>query len=450
MALGRSLPAGPPSPPARPSRRRVLRQGSGAALGLAAGGALTACGAGAGDGVGADGRVTIELWHGQTDVGRAAIEGLVKAFNSSHPTIRVNPGGGVLSDSMLQKVTAALASGSYPDIAYIFGSDLAGIARSPRVVDLTGMTRTLPTPWSDYWAPARDAVTINGRVRAAPALLDSLAVVCNKKLFRAAGLPLPQAGWTWAEFQDTAAKLTDAGRGVFGTGWPGVGDEDTVWRLWPMIWDLGGDVVAPNGKGIGFADTGVRALETVQGLAEAKSVYIDPKPGTEQMYQVFNSGRMGMVVTGPWGLPDIITAKIDYVVVPLPSYSRKPITISGPDTWTVFDNGDARVKAARTFVSWLMQPAQDVRWDVQAGSLPLSRSTEKLPAWRAQEADTVGMPVFTKSLETARVRPAHPAYAQISESLGQAIVSVLLGRSTPAKALRRCADEANAALLIPR
>ncbi|WP_327287863.1 ABC transporter substrate-binding protein [Streptomyces sp. NBC_01198] len=439
MAVGRSLPA-------RPSRRCVLRRGSGAALGAA----LAGCGADTGDGVGADGLVTIELWHGQTDVGRAAIEGLVKAFNRTHPRIRVRPGAGVLADSMLQKVTAALASGSYPDIAYIFGSDLAGIARSPRVVDLTDTVTALPVPWHDYWTPAREAVTVNGRVRAAPALLDSLAVVCNKRLFSAAGLPLPQPGWTWAEFQDTAAKLTDAGRGSFGTGWPGAGDEDTVWRLWPMIWDLGGDVVAPDGKGIGFADAGVRALETVQALARAKSVYIDPKSGSEQMYQVFNSGRMGMVATGPWGLPDMITAKIDYHVVPLPSYSGKPLTISGPDTWTVFDNGGARAKAARAFVSWLTQPAQDVRWDIEAGSLPLSRSTEKLPAWRAQETGIEGMPVFTRALETARVRPAHPAYPAISESLGQAIVSVLLGRSTPAQALRRCADEADAALLIPR
>ncbi|WP_405591752.1 ABC transporter substrate-binding protein [Streptomyces sp. NBC_01190] len=450
MALGRSLPVGPPSPAARVSRRGVLRRCSGVALAAVAGAAPAGCGAGTGDGVGADGRVTIELWHGQTDVGRAAIERLVKVFNSTHPKIRVSPGAGVLADSMLQKVTAALASGSYPDIAYVFGSDLAGIARSPRVVDLTGTVGELPVPWRDYWTPAREAVTVNGRVRAAPALLDSLAVVCNEKLFGAAGLPLPRAGWTWDEFVATAARLTDAGRGVFGTGWPGVGDEDTVWRLWPMVWDLGGEVIAADGKGVGFAEVGPRALETVAALARAGSVYIDPKPGTEQMYQVFNSGRMGMVVTGPWGLPDIITAKIDYHVVPLPSYSGRPLTISGPDTWTVFDNGSARVKAARTFVSWLMAPAQDVRWDVEAGSLPLSRATEKLPAWRARESGTPGMPVFTESLETARVRPAHPAYPQISAALGQAIVSVLLGRSTPAKAMRRCAEEANAALLIPR
>ncbi|MDQ1040732.1 multiple sugar transport system substrate-binding protein [Streptomyces sp. V3I8] len=426
----------------------MLRRGAAVAGGAAAA-AVSAC-AGPGDGVDADGRVRIEVWHGQTDTGRAAMEDLTAVFNRTHPRIRVDLGGGVLADAMLQKITAALASGSFPDIAYVFGSDLASVARSPSVVDLTSTFHSGPVPWKDFWAPARDAVTLNGRVRAAPALIDSLAVVCNKKLFRDAGLPLPRPGWSWDDFTRTAAALTDRRHGVFGTGWPGVGDEDTVWRLWPMIWDLGGDVVTPDGRRVGFEDTGLRALRTVEALVRTRSVYVDAKTGSEQMYRLFLSGRMGMAVTGPWQLPDIRQAKVDYHVVPLPSYSGRPITISGPDTWTVFDNGAARVEAARTFVTWLSRPAQDVRWDIQAGSLPMSRSTQALPRWQEQEDSVPGLHVFTKTLESARVRPVHPAYPQISQSLGQAITAVLLGRSSPAEALRDCVEEAGAALLIPR
>lgn len=155
-----------------------------------------------------------------------------------------------------------------------------------------------------------------------------------------------------------------------------------MWRLWPMIWDLGGDVVAADGKHIGFADQGVRALETLAGLSRDKSVYVDPKPGGEQMYQVFMAYRMAMVGTGPWQLPDIIGAGVDYDVVPLPTYSGRPVTISGPDTWTVFDNGSARSRAAVEFVRWMMRPAQDARWDLSAGSLPLSSATAARPEWR--------------------------------------------------------------------
>jgi multiple sugar transport system substrate-binding protein len=420
------------------NRRDVLR----GALALSAGATLAGCGT---DSATTGGPVTINFWHGQNDSAAPVVEDLVADFERSHPDIHVDMSGGVLSDAMLQKVLAALAAGSYPDVAYIFGSDLANIARSPKVVDMSDAVAG-----TDYWPPVLEAVTVNGKVRAAPALVDSLAVVCNKTLFDNAGLDLPREGWRWKDFVATAKALTDEDAGTFGTGWPGAGDEDTVWRLWPLVWDAGGDVVAADGHGIGFADAGVRALEVVRDLARDKSVYIDPKSGSEQMYQVYNSGRMGMVVTGPWQLGDIAEAGIDYEVVPLPTFSGHEVTISGPDTWTLFDNGQARVEAARTFVQWLIAPEQDVRWALGVGSLPLSRESERSPEWTRYAAETPGLTVFATTLESARVRPVHPAYPDISQALAQAITAVLLGRSTPEDAMRTCADEADAALRIPR
>jgi multiple sugar transport system substrate-binding protein len=161
----------------QPTRRGVLRTGAGLAVAATAGLTTSGCAADEDDGVGADGTVTIEMWHGQTDTGKKVLESLAGSFMSSHPRIRVELGGGVLADAMLQKVTAALAAGSYPDIAYVFGSDLAGVAHSPQVVDLTDTVEDSPTPWKNYWASARQAVTVGGQVRATPAVLDSLGVV---------------------------------------------------------------------------------------------------------------------------------------------------------------------------------------------------------------------------------------------------------------------------------
>ncbi|GAA3120622.1 ABC transporter substrate-binding protein [Kribbella aluminosa] len=423
------------------SRRDVLR----AAAAAAAAGTLAACGKNDGQGAGADGVVTLDLWHGQVDLGKAAIDSLIAAFNQSHPKIKVvGGGGGVTADSMLQKVTAGLAAGSYPDIAYIFGSDLASLTKSPKVADLTGQLKI-----DDYWPAAKDAVSVKGKVRAAPALLDSLCVVYNKLLFKAAGVAPPKDGWTWDDFVATAKQLTNPAKGVFGTGWPGVGDEDTVWRIWPMIWDLGGDVVSGDGKKVGFDAVGEQALGTLDRLRTDKSLYVDPKPGSEQLYQVFLGGRMGMVATGPWQLPALKDAGIDYGVVPLPTYSGKPVTISGPDTWTIFDNGKAKVKAATEFVSWLAEPAQDIQWDIKGGSLPITKATADLPAWKKHSAETNGLEVFVKVLDTAKVRPTITTYPKISEQVGQAIAAVLLGKQSPADALKQAVDQCNQLLAVP-
>ncbi|MGH9060232.1 MAG: ABC transporter substrate-binding protein, partial [Acidimicrobiales bacterium] len=70
--------------------RRGFLQGAGAlALGTARAGCAPAARAG--------GPVTIELWHGQSDIGRKVIEELVADIERTHPGIRVNPGGGVLA-----------------------------------------------------------------------------------------------------------------------------------------------------------------------------------------------------------------------------------------------------------------------------------------------------------------------------------------------------------------
>src|SRR5919199_3214444 len=282
---------------------------------------VAGCGGSDSSGGSSGGVVTIHFWHGQTDPADKVIDGMVAAFNKSHPKIKVvTDGGGGVADQMVQKVTTALAGGQYPDIAYIFGSDVSNLARSPKVVDLTDVVKRPGVNFGDFWPGARSVVTVNGRIRAIPALVDDLAVVYNKKLFKEAGISEPNPDWTWNDFRAIAKKLTDPGKGVFGTGWPGVGDEDCVWRLWPLVWQQGGDILSPDGKQVGFSGaSGLNSLSLIYQMASVdKSIYVDTTPGSEKMMRVFNSGRMGMMPTGPWALTDF--SDVDYGIVRLPSF----------------------------------------------------------------------------------------------------------------------------------
>jgi len=68
------------------------------------------------------GKVTIQFWHAQTDIAATVMQNLVARFNATHPNIVVQASsGGVTTGDLLPKVTVAMAAGTYPDIAYIYG-----------------------------------------------------------------------------------------------------------------------------------------------------------------------------------------------------------------------------------------------------------------------------------------------------------------------------------------
>lgn len=428
---------------ARVSARRVLLPLC--AVALVATGA-TGCGSGGGD-TDSQGRVKVVFWHGQTDIARTTLEKLVADFNRTHPKIHVETNAGAATaDTMLPKVTTALASGKYPDVCYLFGSDLADIAHSKRVDDLTDAVKS--ANWEDFWPAERAAATVKGRVRGIPSESDNLAVVYNKALLARAGLPAPQPNWTWDDFRRYAKKLTDPGAGVYGTSWPGIGDEDTTWRLWPMLWQEGGEIVTADQHRSAFdSPAGVRALSLVKDMAVTdKSVYIDTSSGSLKMNRLFNDGKMGLFVTGPWSLPDIRTAKIDYAVAPLPGVNGSNVTISGSDNWVVLDHGSRRRRAAEQFVLWLTSASQNLTWMNGTGALPLRASVTRLPGYAEFQKNWPGLEVWTAGLENMRPRPTLRAYPKLSKAVGQAVASVLLGRSDAKPALEQAAKASDTAL----
>ncbi len=56
----------------------------------------------------------------------------------------------------------------------------------------------------------------DGEFYAVPTKQETYIVFYNKDIFDAAGVPYPQAPWTWDEMIATAEKLTDASKGIYG------------------------------------------------------------------------------------------------------------------------------------------------------------------------------------------------------------------------------------------
>jgi multiple sugar transport system substrate-binding protein len=410
---------------------------------------VTAAGCGGSSSSSSPGGVTnIVLWHGYVDTEGKAMKTMVAEFNASHPKIHVTAQFYGNSDYALQKVLTSIAGGSPPDIAYLYGSWAANIAQSPKTLSLNDDIKNHPSfDWNDFWPSERQVATVNGRIVGVPALVDNLALVYNKKLFRAAGIPFPTANWTWQDLRSAAKKLTDPSKKQFGWAYVNDGSEDTVWRFEALLWQAGGEILSSDGHHAAFdSPAGVKALTLLQEMAvQDHSVYLDS--GNDLYANLFNSGHIGMLYTGPWDLAGF--PNVDFGVTILPA-DQNHQTISGPDNWVLFNNGSARAQAAWTFISWFTSPQHSLEWSQRTGDLPIRSSDLKLPGYAAYVAKYPGVATFVQNLQNAvQVRPVTPLYPKISTAIGQAVQAVLLGKAQPAQALQSAASQVNSILAAP-
>jgi multiple sugar transport system substrate-binding protein len=419
-----------------------LRATMACALAATAAAALAACGSGAAT---SGGGKSIQIWEGYTGDEAKAFAHLVAEYDKAHPGVTVSSLF-VNNDYTLQKVQTAVAGGNPPDIAYLYGSWAPNVAKISSVVTLTNVVKQPGVNWNDFWVGERDVATVNGRVIGIPALVDNLAVVYNKTLFAKAHVPLPTPDWTWPQFVTDAQKLTDASIKQYGTAYVTPGTEDTVWHWEALLWEAGGAILNPSSTKAAFdSPAGLTSLDTLRTMAVTDhSMYLDP---TDSAYaNLFNSGHIGMLVTGPWDLSAFPNVHYGVQIMPsFPGTDGGHQTISGPDNWVVFNNGASRVATAEKFLLWLTAPAQVKYFSLHTGDLPIRASVADAPGFDAAMNKALpDVSTFIDNLGNVhQARPQIPTYPQISQVIGTMVVAVLLGKQQPKAALQAAAAKVN-------
>jgi multiple sugar transport system substrate-binding protein len=434
-------------------------------LGMAASLALVllaaACGSsGSGGSAGSatsNGVVNLVLWMGYTPPPPASqgaeyesLKGLVADFTKLHPKIHIKMEY-VDNDYALQKVTVALQGGEQPDISYQYGTNMPQIAQAPEVVNLTKIIKQPAFGWNDFTPGERDVATVNGKVLGVPALVDNLAVVYNKTLFAQHHLALPGPDWTWSQLAADAKAISDPAKKIFGLTFPADGSETTVWEYEAMLWEAGGHLLNPGGTQAAFnSPAGVQALQTLRSMQQAHALYLDFHPDAGTSESLFNSGKLGMIITGPWDLSSF--PDVHYGVQIMPSFTPggSHQTISGPDNWVVFNNGTARVNASLEFLKFLVQPANLLKNSLATSDLPTRLSVQKLPGFAGFNKKYPGAGLFAQNLHNVlQARPQIPQYPRISAALGREVVAALLGQASPQAALNSAAQQSNSYLAVP-
>jgi multiple sugar transport system substrate-binding protein len=160
-------------------------------------------------------------------------------------------------------------------------------------------------------------------------------------------------------------------------------------------------------------------------------------PNADPTTSPFYTGRLGMAIDGNWSLASIkqYAPKLDYGVTYMP----------------VAEEGDEPMTWAGGFALVMPSNVQnpDLTWKFmkfyagEPGQRIYAKGASKIPTWKSLIDDksvTGEQGIFPSMMKYATNRPALPVGAQISDAMGAAQTSVLLGEVTPEEALQQVQD----------
>lgn len=389
----------------------------------------------------------ITLWHGiSPPANRQVFQSLVADFNAAHPDIQVESLYVGQPDQQIPKILTAIVGDAAPDLLW-YVPQITG-----RLVELEAIQ-----PLEDWLGQSAHAaqldpalletMALEGHLWSVPFATNNAAVFYRPSRFAVADIKaLPK---TWDEFRQAARRLTEDTDGDGRSDRYGLllslgKGEWTVFVWLPWVYSAGG-WLQQNGQPDLVNAGAIAALDFAQSLVQDGSVQLSaPERGYE--IDAFLTGKVAMQITGPWILPQLQAAGIDYGVLPFPTYDSSPDTSSvavlGGENFFLCHTTPAKTQAALQFLDYVLGADFQLAWATQTGYLPINLNVRSSDEYQAFLRQNPSLEVFLDQMPTARSRPIILGYPRLSENFGRAIEASLLGQD-PHTALQTAQQRLN-------
>lgn len=362
--------------------RRTALAGIGALLATTA--AACAAGGSSDDKNSSGGTVTLKfqsLAYQQETV--AATAAIVEAWNKANPKIKVDLVQGSW-DSVHDQLVTQFQGSSAPDIIHDESADMTGFAKQGFLADLTKYLDA--DVKSDVSADIWKTVTVDGKIIAAPTLLQSYVVFANSAMLSAGGVSAKGADLSWDDFATYSKKLTTGGN--FGLGWGLKQPTASVMSL-----SLNYDGLFFKGGGKPTFSMGDNEKQVVKRMKDMMYVdkSIDPATitqGGSDILPGFYAGNYAMIVGGNYVAQQIKSdapAGFKWEVLP-PLKGTSTAQAANPQTLSVPAESKNIDKAAK-FINFFMKAANLGAVGEGDWLIPTTKSAREFVATKTGGAD---------------------------------------------------------------
>lgn len=365
---------------------------------------------------------------------------MIAKFEKSHPGVKIKlveipwQGGP-------EKLDVAVQSNTYPDIVR---GPLRVHYIQEGVIEPVGKYLT-EEDYNDYLPNAIDGYSLDGKLYGFPFYMTSMTMMLNLDIFKERGVEPPKDGyWTWDEFVEKVEKLTydSDGDGKIDTYGFAASAMSPNEHLWPFLYTEGVRVLNDKGK-FGFSnEKAINALQRLQNVTTSKemSMPFAAGYGDADIFMMFKNGKVAISPIGAYAVPaikeDVPEMEVSTAYYPMGS-TGKAYNAGAISAYYLFKQEDEeKLKVVVELAKMLTDTAQQEKL-FHYGTFPTRKSAKGVygedPAM-ARIEDGLNQVVFV---------PPHPQIDKIVDEVSRQIQLILLGRTSPEKAMKYAERKVN-------
>ena len=333
----------------------------------------------------------------ETQAQRSGLDELVKNFNQSQNQYEAE-WEYIPMTGFVKGLSSAYTENKLPDMAILDNPDTPSLIQIGMFEDITEQVKN----WNleeEYYPSILDTVKYEDRYYGLPLNCNSTALFYNKQMLEEAGVTPPS---DWQELKEAAEKLTTKDRSGFLM--CSMEGEQGAFQILPWILSAGGTTEEIDGLPWTEAFTFFSEL-LKDGSMSANCINLTQTDVARE----FNEGKTAMMQNGPWVLPMLEDAGVDYGIVPLPE-NDSPAAVLGGENITIIKGKNT--EGSLTFLDYCMENEELLKFCKSASILPA-----KISAAKKMAAEDENMKVFEEQMNYAVSRTSFPQWETIAQKL---------------------------------
>ncbi|MCI2048331.1 MAG: sugar ABC transporter substrate-binding protein [Lachnospiraceae bacterium] len=357
---------------------------------------------------------------------------MYEAFHKENPDITVNIET-IGYDDYFTQMQTRVAGGTAPDCYELNIENFAAYSSKGVLAPITGVDT------GNFNQTALQAFQVDGTQYGLPGDFSNVVLIYNKDLFDKAGVDYPTSDWTWDDALAAAKKIRALGDDYWGIYAP-----TTYNEFFKEAAQYGGSLLNEDKTEFTInSDNNLKAAEMMIGKVTDSHV----QPSDTDLAgmgdsDLFESGRLGMDITGIWmfsTFKDACDFNWDCAVEP---GGTQKATHFFSNALVINASADAdKQAAAAKWINWLASSDESAKMRIAASwNLPAISNTDVLADYLKQTPPDNRQAVFD-SLNYLVTPPIIEDYSQMSDIINEKLSEAASGKITPKDALDQAQQE---------